>query len=64
MASLFDLQDSFDPGNDFMRRRVGWLIEVNDTVFLKNIDWSVKWRESTWKRSEVIGFHVQFIVVL
>ena len=64
MASLFDLQDSFDPGNDFMRRRVGWLIEVNDTVFLKNIDWSVKWRESAWKRSEVIGFHVQFIVVL
>lgn len=32
VASLFDFEYLFDPGDDLMRAGVRWLIEVNDTI--------------------------------
>ena len=38
VTSLLDLQNLLDPGNDFVRRRVARLVEVDDTVVLQNVD--------------------------
>ena len=43
MASLINLQDSLDPGNDLVTTWVRWLIKVDDTVLLEDVDWSSKW---------------------
>jgi len=34
MSGLLDLKDLLNPGNDFVRRRVGGLIEVDNTIVL------------------------------
>ena len=64
MSGLFNLKNSLNPGNNLVGGWVRWLIEVNNTVLLKNIDWSVQRRVSTWKWGEMVGLNVQFIVVL
>ena len=64
MSGLLDLKNSLNPGNNLVGGWVRWLIEVNNTVLLKNIDWSVQRRVSTWKWGEMVGLNVQFIVVL
>lgn len=33
MTSLLHVKDLLDPGDDFMRAGVGWLIQIDDTVF-------------------------------
>ena len=64
MTRLFDLQNSLNPSNDLMGRWVRWLVEVDDSILLKDVNWSVQWRVSTWKWGEMVGLDVQFIVVL
>ena len=64
MTSLLDLQNLLDPGNDFMGRRVGRLIEVDNTVMLELVNGSLVRRESTGEGSEMAGFHVEFLEVL
>lgn len=38
VACLFNLKNLLDPGDDLMGRGVGRLIEVDDTVVLKDVD--------------------------
>jgi hypothetical protein len=64
VSGLLDLKDLLDPGNDFMGRRVGRLIEVDNTVMLELVNGSLVRRESTGEGSEMAGFHVEFLEVL
>ena len=41
MASLVNLEDFLDPGNDLMGRGVGGLVQVDDTVLLEDVDGAV-----------------------
>jgi len=41
MACFFDLKDLFDPSDDFMRRRIRGLVEVDNTVVLEHVNGTV-----------------------
>ena len=43
VTSFVKFHDSFDPSDNLMRRRVGRLIEIYDTVSLELIDRSLCW---------------------
>ena len=64
VTSLVSLEDSLDPGNDLMGGWVGWLIEVDDTVLLEDVHWSLEWGVTTWEWSEVVGLDIQKVIVL
>ena len=64
MAGLVDLENAFNPGNDLMRRGVGWLVKVDDTVALELSQWSGCWRPPARKRGEVVSLHVELVEVL
>ena len=64
MAGLLDFENLFNPSNDFVRRRVGWLIEVNHTVVFENINGSLGGRVTASKRGEMVSFHIEFVEVL
>jgi hypothetical protein len=64
MAGLLDLEDLLDPGDDLVGRGVGWLVEVDNTVVLQDIDGALGGRKSTGERGEVVGLHIQLVEVL
>ena len=64
MTCLIDFQDSLDPGNDLVGTWVGWLVEVDHTILLEDVNWPVQGRVSTWQWSEMIGLNIQLIIVL
>lgn len=63
MTSFVKFHYSFDPSDNLMRRRVGRLIEVDDTVSLELVDRSLCWGATIGHGSEVIGFHVQSFII-
>lgn len=64
MSGLLDLKDLLNPGDDFVRRRVGGLIEVDNTIVLEDINGSLSRRVTTRKGSEMASFNVEFLEVL
>lgn len=64
MTGLFNLEDLFDPGNDLVGGGVGWLIKVNNTVVLKDVNRALGGRVSTGKGSKVGGLDVELVEVL
>jgi len=64
VTSLLNLQDFLDPGNDLMGRGVGWLVEVDDTILLQDVNGTVGGRVTARKGSEVGSFHVELVEVL
>ena len=53
VTSLVNLQDFLDPSDDLVGGGVGGLVEVNDTVLLKDVDGAVRGGVSAGKGSEV-----------
>jgi len=64
VTGLLDLQDLLDPGDDLMGRGVGWLVEVDDTVVLEDVDGSLSGRVAAGEGGEVVGLHIEFVEVL
>jgi len=64
VTSFVNLQDFLDPSDDLMGGWVGWLVEVDNTVLLEDINGTVSGRVSARKGSEVRCFHVQLVEVL
>ena len=64
MPGLFNLQDSLDPSDDLVGTWVRWLVQIDHTILLQNVNWSVQWRVTTWEWGKMIGFHVKLIVIL
>ena len=58
VASLVDLEDFLDPGDNLMRGWVGGLVQVNHTVLFEHVNWTVKRGETAGQRSKVRRFHV------
>jgi len=64
VTGLLDLQDLLDPGDDLMGGGVGWLVEVDDTVVLEDVDGSLSGRVAAGEGGEVVGLHIEFVEVL
>jgi hypothetical protein len=64
VTGLFDLEDLLNPGNDLVGRGVGWLIKVDDTVVLEDLNRSLGGRVSTGKGSKVGSLDVELVEVL
>ena len=64
LTSLFDLKDALHPGNDFVRRGVGWLVQIDDTVSLQLVHGAGSRRPSARKRGEMVGLNIQLVEVL
>jgi len=64
VSGLFDSKDTFDPANNFVGRRVGRFVEINDTVTEMLFESSCKRGRSCWKRSVMGCSDVKFVVVL
>ena len=64
MSRLLNSQDALDPSNDFVGRRVTWLIQVDEAGLDVLIQGSLFRRTSVGKRSEVTRANVQPIKVL
>mmetsp|Transcript_10808 Transcript_10808/g.17906 ORF Transcript_10808/g.17906 Transcript_10808/m.17906 type:complete len:230 (-) Transcript_10808:152-841(-) len=64
VTRLFDAQDSLDPRNNFVRRRIGGFVEVNDSVTQMLIERSGQRRRTRRKWCVVGGTHMKFMVVL
>ena len=64
MSSFVDFEDFLDPGDDLVRRGVRWLVEVDDTVGLKDVDGSIGRRVATREWCEVRRLDVQLVEVL
>lgn len=63
MASLFNIEDSFDPRDDLMGTGIGWLIQVNDTVFKIILERSFKGSGSCGNGSVVVSEHIHLVIV-
>ena len=64
VTGLLDLQDLLDPGDDLMGGGVGWLVEVDHTVVLEDVDGSLGGRVAAGEGGEVVGLHIEFVEVL
>lgn len=64
MTGLFNLEDLLNPGDDFVGRGVGWLIKVDDTVVLEDLNRALGGRVSAGKGSKVGGLDVELVEVL
>jgi hypothetical protein len=64
LTSLVDLEDFLDPGDDLVRGGVGGLVEVDDSISFVLEEGSVGGRPSAGQGREVVGLHVQLVVVL
>lgn len=43
VASFLNLEDLLDPCHNLVRRWVGWLVQVDHSIALVDIDWSCSW---------------------
>jgi len=57
-------EDLLDPGNDFVGRRVGWLIEIDDTVLDVFFNGSLKRGVALGNGGVVAGLGVETVVIL
>ena len=64
MTCLFNIQDSLDPGNNFMGARIGWLIHIDNTIFKIVLKWSFEWGGSCGNRGVVVGEDIHLVVIL
>ena len=64
VACLLNLEDLFDPSDDFVRRGVGRLVQVDDTVVLKNVDGPLCGGVAAGQGREVRGLDVHAVKVL
>lgn len=64
MSSLLNLENFLDPGNYLVGAGVRWLVKIDDSVVLKNVNRSGNRRMSFGKRGEMIRFHVKLVVIL
>ena len=48
MPGLFHLQDSLDPSDNLVRTWIRWLVKVDHTILLQNVNWSIQWRITAW----------------
>jgi hypothetical protein len=51
MSRLFHSQYPFDPRDDFVRRRIGGFVQINDSVGKVCGERTSQWRRSRWKWS-------------
>ena len=42
VASLVDFENFLDPSDDFVRGWVRWLVEVDHTILLQDVDWAIR----------------------
>ena len=63
VPSFFHLKNVLDPGDNFVGRWVGGLVEVDNAVFLELFDRSGHGRPAVGQGSEVTGADVQLIVI-
>ncbi len=54
----------FNPGHDFVGRRVGWFVQIYDSVFQVLGERSVDRSRTAGQRSVVTSPYVQLIVIL
>ena len=64
MASLVDLENFLDPCDDFVRGGVRWLVQIDHTVLLENVNGSIRWRVAARQGREVRSLDVQLVEVL
>jgi hypothetical protein len=63
MACLFDTQNSLNPGDDFVRRRVRGFVQINDSVRDVIFQLSGQWRRATGDGGIVRRPHEQLVIV-
>ena len=64
MSCLVDFKNLLDPGDDLVRRWVRWLVQVDDTVGLQDVDRPIGRRVATGEWREVRRLDVQLVEVL
>jgi hypothetical protein len=64
VASLLDTEDFLHPSNNFVRRGIGRLIQVDNTVLKVFFEWSTERRVTLSHRSVMASADEQLIVVL
>ena len=63
MTGFLNLENTFNPSNNFMRRRVNGFIKVENTILDILIERALDRRVTGGKRSVVSGSHVEAVVV-
>jgi len=64
VTGFVDLQDFLDPSNDLVGRWVRWLVKVDNTVGLKNINGTVSGGVAAREGSEVRRLDIELVKVL
>jgi hypothetical protein len=63
VSSLFSSQDSTHPRYDFVRRWVGWLVQVDDAVPNVVLQVTFEWGTADWNRRVMTGADVEAVIV-
>lgn len=64
VASLIDVEDFFNPGDNLVGRWIRRLVQVDAAVVLQHVNRTVSRGIAARQWREVGSFHVQFVVVL
>ena len=58
VTRLLHLENLLDPSDYLMRRRIGWLVQVYDSIVLEDVDGSLRGRVAARQWREVSRFHI------